>query len=109
MNEARRREPRREDRARRLGLVQREMDGCQACPDMIGPVVHGPPVVSPVFLLGQAPGRAGALYLSLVKSIVAFQMSVTSKMPTAQLSSFARFPEYQVVRTVFASIGATPA
>jgi uracil-DNA glycosylase len=56
MNEARRREPRREDRVRRLRLVQREMDGCQACPDMIGPVVHGPPVVSPVFLLGQAPG-----------------------------------------------------
>lgn len=23
---------------------------------MVGPVVHGPPVVSPVFLLGQAPG-----------------------------------------------------
>ncbi|MDB4942227.1 MAG: hypothetical protein JWP97_1761 [Labilithrix sp.] len=32
------------------------MDVCAACPKMIGPVVHGPPVLSKVFLLGQAPG-----------------------------------------------------
>jgi uracil-DNA glycosylase len=30
--------------------------GCRACPDMIGPVVTGAPVVSPVMLIGQAPG-----------------------------------------------------
>jgi uracil-DNA glycosylase len=30
--------------------------GCQACPEMIGPVVTGVPVVSPVMLIGQAPG-----------------------------------------------------
>jgi len=30
--------------------------GCTLCPDMIGPVVSGQPVVSPVLLIGQAPG-----------------------------------------------------
>jgi uracil-DNA glycosylase len=45
------------DRARRaLKLLLRELDGCSACPKMIGPVVHGPPVVSRVMLVGQAPG-----------------------------------------------------
>ncbi len=29
---------------------------CDACPDMIGPVVTGQPVMSPVMLIGQAPG-----------------------------------------------------
>jgi uracil-DNA glycosylase len=29
---------------------------CRACPDMIGPVVSGAPVLSPVMLIGQAPG-----------------------------------------------------
>ena len=29
---------------------------CRACPDMIGPVVSGGPVLSPVMLIGQAPG-----------------------------------------------------
>jgi uracil-DNA glycosylase len=29
---------------------------CDACPDMVGPVVSGPAVVSPVMLIGQAPG-----------------------------------------------------
>jgi uracil-DNA glycosylase len=40
----------------RLLVLHGELDGCHACPDMIGPVVHGPPVVSPVLLIGQAPG-----------------------------------------------------
>ena len=30
--------------------------GCAECPDMIGPVVTGNPVLSPVMLIGQAPG-----------------------------------------------------
>jgi uracil-DNA glycosylase len=30
--------------------------GCDACPEMIGPVVTGLPVMSPVMLIGQAPG-----------------------------------------------------
>ena len=29
---------------------------CDACPDMIGPVVTGQAVMSPVLLIGQAPG-----------------------------------------------------
>ena len=29
---------------------------CTACPEMIGPVVTGQPVMSPVMLIGQAPG-----------------------------------------------------
>ncbi|MEO7097148.1 MAG: uracil-DNA glycosylase family protein, partial [Polyangiales bacterium] len=32
------------------------LKGCTDCPDMIGPVVTGAPVVSPVMLVGQAPG-----------------------------------------------------
>jgi uracil-DNA glycosylase len=41
---------------RKLGLLHDELDACTACSTMIGPVVHGPPVVSRIFLLGQAPG-----------------------------------------------------
>lgn len=41
---------------KKLVLVHQELDRCKACPDMIGPVVHGAPVVTDVFLLGQAPG-----------------------------------------------------
>lgn len=33
-----------------------QLRGCTACPKMIGPVVVGQPVVSPVMLIGQAPG-----------------------------------------------------
>ena len=42
--------------ARALTLLHAELDGCRACPKMIGPVVHGPAVVSRIFLVGQAPG-----------------------------------------------------
>jgi uracil-DNA glycosylase len=46
---------------RSLELLHRELGACRACPKMIGPVVHGPPVDSRVILLGQAPGpREGA-------------------------------------------------
>ena len=37
-------------------LVTR-LRGCSACPDMRGPVVTGRPVLSPVMLIGQAPGN----------------------------------------------------
>lgn len=43
-------------RKQKLVLVHRELSQCRACSNMVGPVVHGPPVVSPVLLLGQAPG-----------------------------------------------------
>lgn len=39
-----------------LRALQTRMDGCTLCPRMIGPVVHGPPVLSRVLLVGQAPG-----------------------------------------------------
>jgi uracil-DNA glycosylase len=39
-----------------LRAVHADLDACHACPKMIGPVVHGPPVRSKIFLLGQAPG-----------------------------------------------------
>lgn len=39
-----------------LRAMHAELDACRACPKMIGPVVHGPPVASPVLLVGQAPG-----------------------------------------------------
>ncbi len=39
-----------------LKAHQGALKSCTQCPDMIGPVVTGQPVVSPVFLIGQAPG-----------------------------------------------------
>jgi len=39
-----------------LRVLQAELAACTACPKMIGPVVHGPPVKSRVMLVGQAPG-----------------------------------------------------
>jgi uracil-DNA glycosylase len=35
---------------------QNELKACTACPQMQGPVVTGNPVVSPIILVGQAPG-----------------------------------------------------
>lgn len=46
----------RDTRIARLVELHTELDACRACPKMIGPVVHGPPVATKVFLLGQAPG-----------------------------------------------------
>lgn len=45
-----------EARGRALRVLQAELAQCAACPQMIGPVVHGGPVVSDVVLIGQAPG-----------------------------------------------------
>src|SRR5471030_1661025 len=33
-----------------------QLASCTACPNMIGPVVHGPPIAVSIYLLGQAPG-----------------------------------------------------
>jgi uracil-DNA glycosylase len=41
---------------RALRLLHSELEACRACPNMVGPVVHGPPVESRVMLVGQAPG-----------------------------------------------------
>lgn len=40
----------------RLRTLHGELDGCRACPKMIGPVVHGGAVLSKIILVGQAPG-----------------------------------------------------
>ncbi|MCY1067261.1 uracil-DNA glycosylase family protein [Nannocystis sp. RBIL2] len=49
------------DPRKRLTVLHRRLEACKACPSMIGPVVHGPPIVTPVLLVGQAPGpREGA-------------------------------------------------
>lgn len=45
-----------ETRAKKLRVLQRELAACDACDEMVGPVVHGPPILSPVLLVGQAPG-----------------------------------------------------
>jgi uracil-DNA glycosylase len=46
----------------RLRVLHRELRACARCEKMIGPVVHGPAVASPVLLIGQAPGpREGKL------------------------------------------------
>jgi uracil-DNA glycosylase len=39
-----------------LEVLHRELGACRACPNVIGPVVHGGPVSSRVMLVGQAPG-----------------------------------------------------
>jgi uracil-DNA glycosylase len=39
-----------------LAAHTQELSGCTACRQMIGPVVAPPPVASPVYLIGQAPG-----------------------------------------------------
>ena len=41
---------------KKLRVLHAELDACKACPKMIGPVVHGPPVASRILLVGQAPG-----------------------------------------------------
>lgn len=44
---------------RRLQLLRKvhaDLEACSACPKMIGPVVHGPPVLGSIMLVGQAPG-----------------------------------------------------
>jgi uracil-DNA glycosylase len=41
---------------RKLVTLHRRLDACRACPAMIGPVVHGPPIASKIMLVGQAPG-----------------------------------------------------
>jgi uracil-DNA glycosylase len=43
-------------KVRALTVLHRDLGACRACPQMIGPVVHGPAVASRVVLLGQAPG-----------------------------------------------------
>ena len=47
---------------RALRVLHLELEACRICPKMIGPVVHGAPVVSRVMLVGQAPGPREASF-----------------------------------------------
>lgn len=38
------------------------LSDCRACPDMKGPVVSGSPILSPILLIGQAPGDKEGIY-----------------------------------------------
>lgn len=50
------------DPRRRLTVLHQQLRACKACPSMIGPSVHGPAIVTPIVLVGQAPGpHEGAL------------------------------------------------
>ena len=44
------------DRQAALADHVAELAGCRLCPAMIGPPVPPPPVLSPIYLVGQAPG-----------------------------------------------------
>ncbi len=45
-----------------LQAIHRRLSACRACPQMMGPVVHGPAIASRMLLVGQAPGpREGSL------------------------------------------------
>lgn len=51
-----------DERRRALARHQEALKCCARCPAMIGPVITGQPVLSPVLLIGQAPGaREGDL------------------------------------------------
>lgn len=39
-----------------LSVLHAELDACTACPEVVGPVVHGPALRSRILLVGQAPG-----------------------------------------------------
>ena len=50
------------DATKKMLALHRELAACKACPAMTGPPVHGPPVLSRILLVGQAPGpREGRL------------------------------------------------
>ncbi len=43
-------------RIARITSLHARMEKCHQCPHMVGPVVHGPAMVSEVLVVGQAPG-----------------------------------------------------
>jgi uracil-DNA glycosylase len=49
-------DPGHEDRLARLRAHHLDLEACRRCPAMLGPPVHGESVISPVMLIGQAPG-----------------------------------------------------
>lgn len=47
---------------RLLKKIQQQIESCRRCPHVCGTPVHGPAVISKIFLLGQAPGIHEATY-----------------------------------------------
>jgi uracil-DNA glycosylase len=47
---------------KKISALQADLRACRACPNVVGPPVHGSPVASTVFLVGQAPGPREASY-----------------------------------------------
>ncbi|RYZ61881.1 MAG: uracil-DNA glycosylase [Proteobacteria bacterium] len=41
---------------KQLTIVQKRISDCRACPNVVGPPIHGPAIESEIFLVGQAPG-----------------------------------------------------
>src|SRR5208283_704480 len=50
------------DIAAGLAALQASLILCRACPRVVGTPVHGPPVVSRILLVGQAPGPREASF-----------------------------------------------
>lgn len=47
---------------RKIAEIQANIRKCRACSNVVGPPVHGSPIASRLFLLGQAPGPREASY-----------------------------------------------
>jgi uracil-DNA glycosylase len=45
-----------------IRAVQASIRRCRECPNVVGPPVHGSPILSPIFLIGQAPGPREASF-----------------------------------------------
>jgi uracil-DNA glycosylase len=45
-----------------LAVLQARLSACRACPHVVGTPVHGPPVQSRIFFVGQAPGPREASF-----------------------------------------------
>jgi uracil-DNA glycosylase len=50
------------DPLRQLNRLHARLEACRACPNVHGPVVHGPAVLSRILLVGQAPGSHEASF-----------------------------------------------
>jgi uracil-DNA glycosylase len=50
------------DMAAALQLLQARLEGCRACPNVVGTPVHGPAVASRILFIGQAPGPREAAF-----------------------------------------------
>ena len=45
-----------------IRTIQASIRRCRECPNVVGPPVHGSPILSPILLIGQAPGPREASF-----------------------------------------------